>query len=81
MLERMQSKGNTPSLLVGVQTYIDTLEISMVVSLKIVTQATSRPSNTALGHILKRCSIILQGHLLSYLHRSSIGNSQNLEAS
>ena len=50
MLEMRWSKRNTPPLLVGMQTYTTTLEISMVISQKIVNQPTSRPSNTTLGH-------------------------------
>ena len=79
MLERMWSKGNTPLLLVGMQTCTTTLEISMAVSQKIGNQPTTRPSNTTLGHIPKECSIILQGHLFSYVYRSIIYNSQNVE--
>ena len=49
MLERMWSKGNTPPLLVGVQTCTATLEISMAISQNIRKQSTSRPSSTMLG--------------------------------
>ena len=77
MLKRMWNKGNTPPLLVGMQTCANTLEIHMVVSQKIGNQFTSGPSNTTLGHILKVCSTILQGHLLNYIYSSIICNSQN----
>ena len=36
-------------------------------------------SNTSLGHIPKRCSIILQRHLFNYVDNNIICNSQNLE--
>ena len=49
MLERMWSKGNTHSLLVGMQTSTTTLEISMVVSQKIGNQPTSRLSKLLVG--------------------------------
>ena len=65
MLERMQSKGNTPPLLVGMQTCTDTSEISVAVSQKIGNLSTSRLSNTTLGHIPKRCKFISLGHLLN----------------
>ena len=55
--------GNTPPLLVGVQTCIDILEISMMVSQKISNQSTSRPSNTTLGNIPKGY-IIPQRHAM-----------------
>ena len=79
MLERMWSKGNTPSPLAGGQTCTTTLEISMAVSQKIGNQPTSRPSNTTPGHIPKGCIIIPQGHLFNYIHNSIIHNSQDLE--
>ena len=62
MLERMQGKGNTPALLVGVQTCTAALEISMAISQKRRKQPTSRLSNTTFGYISKGCSIIPQGH-------------------
>ena len=79
MLERIWNKGNTHALLVGMKTCITSLKISMVVSQKIGNQPTSGPSNTTLGHILKRCSITLQRHLFSCVHSSIICNSQNLK--
>ena len=79
MLERIHSKGNTPPLLVEVQTCTATLEMSMVVSQKTGNQHTSRLSNTTLEHISKKCSIILWGHLHNYVHSNVIHNSQNLE--
>ena len=79
MLERMWSKGNTCPVLVGMQTYTATLEISIAVSQKIENQFISRPSNTTLGHIPKGYLIILQGNLLNYVCSSIICHSQNLE--
>ena len=39
----------------------------------------SRPSNTTFGYISKRCSIVPQRHVLSYVHSSIVCHSQNLE--
>ena len=44
MLERMWNKGNTPSLLVGLQTWTATMKINMVVPQKIGNWSTSQPS-------------------------------------
>ena len=74
----MWGKGNTFSLLVQVQTCTTTVEIGVLVSQKIGSQATSRPSNTTLGHIPRGCSNIPQEHLLNYVHSSTIYNSHNL---
>ena len=76
MLERMWNQGNTPPLLVGVETYTVTLEISVEVSEKI---GTSRPSNTTAEHIPKGCSVIPQGHVLNNVPSSIICNCQNLD--
>ena len=75
----MWGKGNTPSLLVGVQTGTDALEISMTFSLKIRKQPTSRPSNTTFGYIPKGFLIMPQEHVLNYVRISIICNSQYLE--
>ena len=72
MLVRMWSKENTPPLLVGVQTCINSLEINLVVSWKPGNSSISRLSYTAPGHIPKRCSTIWQGHMLNYYHSSFI---------
>ena len=80
MLERMWGKGNTPLLLVRMQTCTVALETSMAISQKIRKQTTSRPSNTTFGYIPKGYSIIPQGHVLNYVHSSIIHNSQNLNA-
>jgi hypothetical protein len=79
MLARMRSKGNTPLLLLGVQTCTTTLEINLGVPQKIWNSSTSRPRYTTLGYIPQKCSTIPQGHLLKYVHRSFIWNSQKLK--
>jgi hypothetical protein len=47
---RIWNKGNIPPLLVGVQTFTTTMEVSMVVPQKIRSLYTSRPSYHTLGH-------------------------------
>ena len=78
--EDIWSKENISLLLMGVQTCPVTLGINMAVSQLIGNQSTSKPSYTTLGHKLKGCSIIPQGHLLNYVQRSFIHNRQNLKA-
>ena len=80
MLKGMWGNGNSPPLLVGVQTGTVTLEISMAISQNIRKQPSSRLSNTTFRYIAKdtqsshndMCSTI-------YVHSSIICNSQNLE--
>ena len=79
MLERMWGKENTPALLVGVQTGITLLGISMVTFQKIRKQPSSRLSNTTFGYIPKGCSIIPQGHVLTHVHSSIFCHNQNEE--
>ena len=79
MLVRMWSKGNTPLLLVGVQTSTATMEINMVVPQKMGNQFISRPRYTTLGHIPKGLYILPQGHLFNHVHSSFIHNRQKLK--
>jgi hypothetical protein len=79
-LLRMQSKGNTPLLLVGVKTCTAILEINLAVSRKIGNSFTSIPSYTTPGHILKRFSTIPQRHLINYVPSIFIHNNEKLEA-
>ena len=79
MLERMLGKGNTPALLVGVQTGTASLDISMTISQKISKQSISRPINITFGYIPKECSIVPQEHVLNYVHSSIVCYNQNLE--
>ena len=66
-------------LQVGVQTCTATVEINVEVSQKTGNQPTSRSSYTTPGHIYKRCSILLQAHLINHVHYNFIHNSQKLE--
>ena len=70
MLERLWGKGNTPALLVGMQAGTAPLDVSVAISQKIGKQPSSRPSNTTFGYIFKACSIVSQGHVLNYVHKS-----------
>ena len=70
MLEKMWSNGNTHPLLVAMQTYATTLEISVAVSQNIESQPTSGSSNTTLENISKRCSILIQRNLFKCVHSS-----------
>ena len=79
MLERTWGKGNTPLLLVVVQTGTDPLDISMAISQKIRKQPTSIPINIIFRYIPKGCSIVPQGHVLNYVHSSTVCHSQNLK--
>ena len=78
-LERMSGKGNTPPLLMGEQSGTVVLNFSMAIFQKIRKQPTTRLSNTTFRYIPKGCSIIPQGHVLNYVHSTTICQSQNLE--
>ena len=79
MLEKMLGKGNTPTLLIGVQIGTAPFDISMVIFQKIRKQLSSRLSNISFGYIPKGYSIVPQEHVLNYFHSSIVCHSQNLE--
>jgi hypothetical protein len=64
MLVRMWRKGNTPPLIVGLQTCTTTLEINLTVSQKTETSSIRRLIYIIPRQILKRCSTIPWGHML-----------------
>jgi hypothetical protein len=70
---------HTPPSLMELQTVTTTMKSNLPVSQKIGNISTWRRSYTSLGHILKRCSTLPQGHM-HYAHCSLIHNSQKLEA-
>jgi hypothetical protein len=78
MQVKMRNKGNTPTLLVGVQTCTTTLELNLVVFQKIDSSSTLRPRYTTPEYIPKRFTTIPQGHLFNYVDSSFIHNSQKL---
>ena len=71
-------QGNTAVLVVGVQTSIVILEVSVVVSQKTMNRSTTRPSYAARGPIPKGYSIISQGYIPNYADSSFIHNSKKL---
>ena len=71
--------GEHSSIVGGNATCAATVEISVVVSQVTGSQPTSESSNTILGNIPKKCPIILQKHVLNYVHNSIICNSKNVE--
>ena len=79
MLERLWGNGNTSALLVGLQADTVPLDVSVEISQKIRKQPFLRPSNTTFGYIIKRCLIVLLGHVLNYVHNSFVCHSQNVE--
>lgn len=79
MLGRMQRKRNTHPLLVGVQTGMTTMEISVEVPQEAGKRSTSRCSCTTLGNVRTGRYILPQRHLLAHAHRHSISNSQKLD--
>lgn len=76
MLARMQSNNNINTLLMGIETCIATVKISVVVAQEAESKCASRPTYTYLGHIPKRCFLLLHRHLLNNIHRCSIHNNQ-----
>ena len=73
--------GNTPPLLVGLQTCTTAMKISMEVPQKTGNWSASKPSYATFGHIPEKHFILPQRHLLKYVHRSFIHNRQTLETS
>ena len=78
VLAWMWSKRNTHLLLVGVQTCIATMEISVVVPQEDV-NLPQDPPIALLGIYSQRCFILPQRHLLNHVHCCSIHNSQTLK--
>ena len=72
-------KRNIYSLLVGMQSCTDTMEISIVVPQEAGNRSTSRFSYITLGHIVKGFYMLLQRYLLIPVPYCSIHNNQNLE--
>lgn len=76
VLARMQSNNNINTLLMGIETCIATMKISVVVAQGAESRCASRSSYTHLGHIPKRCFLLLHSHLLNNIHCCSIHNNQ-----
>jgi len=73
------ARGNTPQLLVGVQTCTVILEINLMGSQKTGNSSTSRFSYTTLGSTSKRFPTTPQGHLLFDIYSIFIYNSPKLK--
>ena len=76
MLVRILSMGNIHQFLVGMKTFT-----AIVASNETFPQEESicRSSNKILGQMPQLCCILLERHLLNYVHCCSIHNSQSLE--
>ena len=74
MMVRIQSNWNTFLLVVGLQTYTATIEItiSVVVPQEAGNSSTTRSSYTNLGHLPKGLYILLQSELLVHVHCCSV---------
>ena len=80
MLVRMQRKGNTFALLVGMQTGTATLENNMEVPQKIKNRNTLQPRNCTTRNLSKGYkSDDLKGHMHPNVYSSTINNSQIME--
>ena len=79
MLERVWRKGNSPTLLVGMQTGTATMVNSMEVPLKTENKTSIRSSNPTPGHIFREIPNSKRYMHLN-IHCSTIYNRQNMEA-
>ena len=80
MLARMQRRGNTFALLVGMQTSAATPENSMEVCKKSKKRATLRPSNCMIRYLSKGYrSADSKGHMHPSAYNSTVNNSQIME--
>lgn len=75
MLVSVRSKGNTHPVVVGVQTYAASMEISVMAPQKAGNIFTLRSSYPTLWYIPTGLYNLLQRHLLNYVHCCSIHNS------
>ena len=75
----MWNKGDTPPLLVEVQTCTATLGISVAVYQKFGIQSTLKTLHYNFAYVPSEFSIIPQGHFLNYVHVRIIYNIQNLK--
>ena len=80
MLARMQKKGNSPTLLVGMQAGAATVENSMELPQRVENRATLQHRNCTTGYVPQRykCSE-KKGHMHPSVHSSNVHNSQTVE--
>jgi hypothetical protein len=80
MLTRIQNKGNTYPLLMGVQSCIITTKISVVVHQEDGIDLPRGPSIPVLGkYALKECFLLSQRHLFNHGHCCSTHTTQKLK--
>ena len=79
MLERVWRKGNTLTLLVGMQTSTATMENSVEIPEKTGNRTAIRPSNPTAGHT-HRGNQKGKRHVYPSVHCSTVYNSQDMEA-
>ena len=79
MLERMRRKGNPLTLLVGMQTSTATMENSVEIPYKTRNRTAIWPSNPTAGHT-HRGNQNWKRHVYPNVHRSTVYNSQDMEA-
>ena len=79
MLERVWRKGNPLTLLVGMQTSIATMENSVEIPSKAGNRTAIWPSNPTPGHT-HWGNQIWKRHVYPNVHRSTVYNSQDMEA-
>ena len=79
MLERVWRKGNTLTLLVGMQTSTATMENSVEIPEKTGNRTAIRPSNPTAGHT-HRGNQKGKRHVYPNVHCSTVYNSQDMEA-
>lgn len=79
MLARTESKGTTPSLLVGVQSCIDTVENNVVVPEEDRMRSIPIASCITFVYISKRRPVPTNKYFFNYLHHCCVYSIQKLE--
>ena len=79
MLERVWSKGNPLTLLVGMQTSTATMENSVEIPLKTGNRTAIQPSNPIAGHTHQGIQN-WKRHMYPNVHHNTVCNSQDMEA-
>ena len=77
--ERVWRKGNPLTLLVGMQTSTATMENSVEIPYKTANRTAIRPSNPTAGHT-HQGNQNRKRHVYPNVHRSTVYNSQDMEA-
>ena len=80
MLERMQRKGNPPTLLVGLQIGATTVKAVWRFLKKLKIEIPFDPGIPLLGIYPKKTRSLIQRHMHPYAYNSTIYNSQDIGA-